>query len=208
MWGRHVMMGYKDREDATKKEMSEDGWMKSGDLARVDAQGWHFIVCRDKDLIITAGGENIAPAPIQEGIKKELPCISQALLLGDKQRFVSVFLTLLTDVNVETMEPTNNLTGATRDWCRSVGSQANTVEDVLKGPDRKVMAAIQRGIDRVNAAAVSNAQRVQKWTVIPNDFSLPGGELGPTMKVKRGEVTKKYKNCIENIYCIPMINGR
>jgi long-chain-fatty-acid--CoA ligase ACSBG len=208
MWGRHVMMGYKDREDATKKEMSEDGWMKSGDLARVDSQGFHFIVGRDKDLIITAGGENIAPNPIQEEIKKELPCISQALLLGDKQKFVSVFLTLLTDVDLETMEPTSNLTGSTKDWCRSVGSQANTVMDVLNGPDRNVMSAIQRGIDKVNARAVSNAQRVQKWTVIPNDFSLPGGELGPTMKVKRNEVTKKYKNCIENIYCTPIMNGR
>lgn len=57
--------------------MSEDGWMKSGDLARVDGAGFHYIVGRDKDLIITAGGENIAPAPIQEAIKKELPCISQ-----------------------------------------------------------------------------------------------------------------------------------
>ena len=59
------------------QEISEDGWMKSGDLARVDSQGFHFIVGRDKDLIITAGGENIAPNPIQEEIKKELPCISQ-----------------------------------------------------------------------------------------------------------------------------------
>ena len=66
------------------------------------------------------------------------------------------------------------------------------------------MAAIQDGIDRVNGRAVSNAQKIQKWTVIPKDFSLPGGELGPTMKVKRAEVTKKYKHCVDKIYsCTP-----
>lgn len=204
MWGRHIMMGYKDREDATKKEMSEDGWLKSGDLAKIDDNGWVSIVGRDKDLIITAGGENIPPAPIQDAIKKELPCISQSLLLGDEQRFMSMFLTLTTDVNLETMEPTDSLSLATKDWCRSVGSEAETVQDVLEGPDGKVMSAIQDGIDRVNSRAVSNAQKIQKWTVIPKDFSLPGGELGPTMKVKRGEVTRKYKHCIDKIYsCTP-----
>jgi len=203
MWGRHIMMGYKNREDATKKEMTEDGWLKSGDLAKID-KGWISIVGRDKDLIITAGGENIPPAPIQDAIKKELPCVSQSLLLGDEQRFVSMFLTLTTDVNLETMEPTDSLSVATKDWCRSVGSEAETVQDVLEGPDRNVMAAIQDGIDRVNGRAVSNAQKIQKWTVIPKDFSLPGGELGPTMKVKRAEVTKKYKHCVDKIYsCTP-----
>jgi len=207
MWGRHVMMGYKDREDATRKEMTEDGWMKSGDLFTIDSDGFHYIVGRDKDLIITAGGENIAPQPIQEAIKTELPCVSQVLILGDKQRFLSCFLTLLVDVNLETMEPTKTLTGAAKDWCRSVGSGANTVDDILGGPDRNVMSAIQNGLDRVNGKAVSNAQRIQKWTVIPNDFSLPGGELGPTMKVKKNVVAKKYKNCIDNIYILSMANG-
>jgi len=199
MWGRHIMMGYKDREDATCKEMSQDGWMKSGDLAKIDADGFLSIVGRDKDLIITAGGENIPPAPIQDAVKKELPCVSQSLLLGDEQRFVAMFLTLTTDVNMETMEPTDNLTVATKDWCRSKGSNAETVQDVLEGPDSKVMAAIQEAIDKVNKGAASNAQKIQKWMVIPKDFSLPGGELGPTMKVKRGEVTKKYMHCIDKI---------
>ena len=77
MWGRHVMMGYKDREDATRKEMTEDGWMRSGDLFKIDSDDYHYIVGRAKDLIITSGGENIAPQPIQEAVKRELPCVSQ-----------------------------------------------------------------------------------------------------------------------------------
>ena len=124
----------------------------------------------------------------------------QVLILGDRQRFLSCFLTLKVDVNLETMAPTRALTVAARDWCRSVGSEAATVEDVLDGPDRAVMAGIQAGLDRVNDGAVSNAQRIQKWTLIPSDFSLPGGELGPTMKVKKNVVADKYRKQIDHIY--------
>jgi len=200
MWGRHVMMGYMNREDATRKDMTEDGWLKTGDLVSIDQDGFHFIVGREKDLIITAGGENIAPQPIHDLVKERLPIISQVLLLGDKQKFVSTFLTLSVEVNPDTLEPSNKLSSAARDWCRSVGSNANSVEDILTGPDRRVMGGIQAGIDGANKQAVSNAQKIQKWMILPRDFSLPGGEMGPTMKVKRVAVTKKYQGAVDKIY--------
>jgi len=200
MWGRHIMMGYAYREDATRKDMTEDGWLRTGDLADIDNEGYHRIVGREKDLIITAGGENIAPQPIHEEVKKRLPIISQVLLLGDKQKFCSTFLTLAVDVDPDTMEPSNKLTSAALDWCRSVGSNANTVQDVLKGPDSNIMRGIQAGIDAANKEAVSNAQKIQKWMIIPRDFSIPGGEIGPTMKVKRQHVVKMYQKQINKIY--------
>ena len=83
---------------------------------------------------------------------------------------------------------------------RSVGSNANTVQDILKGPDAKVMKGIQAGIDAANKEAVSNAQKIQKWMIIPRDFSIPGGEIGPTMKVKRQHVVKMYQKQINKIY--------
>ena len=89
MWGRHIMMGYAYREDATRKDMTEDGWLRTGDLVDIDSDGSHFIVGREKDLIITAGGENIAPQPIHCAVKAKLPVISQVLLLGDKKKFCS-----------------------------------------------------------------------------------------------------------------------
>jgi len=202
MWGRHIMMGYAGRQDATRKDMTEDGWLRSGDLVSIDNEGFHAIVGREKDLIITAGGENIAPQPIHDLVKEQLPIISQVLLLGDKQKFVSCFLTLAVEVDPETMEPTGKLSSAARDWVQAQGSNATTVQEVLEGPDVSVMRGIQAGIDKANKEAVSNAQRIQKWMVIPRDFSLPGGELGPTMKVKRQAVTKKYEGCIERIYNI------
>ena len=72
---------------------------------------------------------------------------------------------------------------------RSVGSSANTVEDVLLGPDHRVMKGLQAGIDAANRQAVSNAQKIQKWMILPRDFSLPGGEMGPTMKVNMANKT-------------------
>ena len=118
MWGRHIMMGYAYREDATRKDMTEDGWLRTGDLADIDTEGFHRIVGREKDLIITAGGENIAPQPIHEHVASRLPVISQVLLLGDKQKFVSTFLTLAVNVDPDTMEPSDDLTPAAVDWCR------------------------------------------------------------------------------------------
>ena len=220
MWGRHIMMGYIYREDATRKDMTEDGWLRTGDLADIDNDGFHKIVGREKDLIITAGGENIAPQPIHEAVKSRLPVLSQVLLLGDKQKFCSAFLTLAVNVDPDTMEPSDDLSPAAVDWCRyvvketetdsvikyfyfvlrSVGSDANTVKDIMKGPDAKVMKGIQAGIDAANKEAVSNAQKIQKWMIIPRDFSIPGGEIGPTLKVKRQAVVKMYQKQINKIY--------
>merc|ERR1719222_1602949 len=78
---RPIMMGYAGRQDATRKDMTEDGWLRSGDLVSIDNEGFHAIVGREKDLIITAGGENIAPQPIHDLVKEQLPIISQVLLL-------------------------------------------------------------------------------------------------------------------------------
>ena len=74
------------------------------------------------------------------------------------------------------------------------------MEDIVKGPDANVMRGLQKGIDAANREAVSNAQKIQKWMILPRDFSIPGGEIGPTMKVKRQAVTKMYQKQIEKIY--------
>ncbi|KAF0301240.1 Long-chain-fatty-acid--CoA ligase ACSBG2 [Amphibalanus amphitrite] len=103
-------------------------------------------------------------------------------------------------VDLDTMEPTNQLSPPALEFCRSVGSTARTVQDVLDGPDEKVMSAIQRGLDRANQRAASGAQRVQKWSILPVDFSIPGGEIGPTMKMKRPVIHKKYAQVIERFY--------
>jgi len=201
MWGRNIMMGYLNREDKTIEDLDEEGWMHSGDLASIDNDGYVYITGRLKELLITAGGENVAPVPIEDCIKRELPAISNVVLIGDRQKYLSAFLTFKVVMDPKTDEPTTQLLPATTDWCESFGRpNIKNVDDILRGPDPVIMAAIQAGIDRANAQAVSNASRVQKWTVIPTDLSVPGGELGPTLKLKRFAINKKFAHAVDNLY--------
>ena len=134
MWGRNIMMGYLNREDKTADDLDEEGWMHSGDLASVDKDGYVYITGRLKELLITAGGENVAPVPIEDCIKKELPAISNVVLIGDRQKYLSAFLTFKVVMDAKTDEPTNQLLPATVDWCESFGrTNIKTVDDILRG---------------------------------------------------------------------------
>uniref|UniRef100_A0A8C1IQ10 Long-chain-fatty-acid--CoA ligase ACSBG2 n=1 Tax=Cyprinus carpio TaxID=7962 RepID=A0A8C1IQ10_CYPCA len=199
-WGRHVFMGYLNMPDKTEEALDADGWLHSGDLGKHDQDDFLFITGRIKELIITAGGENIPPVPIEDAVKEAVPLVSNAMLIGDKRKFLSMLLTIKCEVNNETGAPEDELTTEALDLCRNLGSNATRVSEIAGGRDRVVYAAIQDGINRVNEKATSNAQRIQKWTILEKDFSIPGGELGPTMKLKRPEVMKMYKDQIENFY--------
>lgn len=199
-WGRTVFMGYLNLEDKTKEVFDEGGWLHSGDLGTLDKDGFLYMTGRIKELIITAGGENVPPVPIEDAVKKELPVIGNAMLIGDKKKFLSMLLTLKSTVDLETSEPTDNLTQEAVKFCLEVGSKATRVSEILGSRDEAVYQAIQGGINRVNAKATSHAQRIQKWTVLAKDFSISGGELGPTMKLRRPAVLEKYKDEVELFY--------
>ncbi|KAM9754063.1 long-chain-fatty-acid--CoA ligase ACSBG1 [Menidia menidia] len=199
-WGRNIFMGFLNMEDKTREALDDEGWLHSGDLGRIDEEGFLYITGRMKELIITAGGENVAPVPIEEAVKRELPIISNAILIGDKRKFLSMLLTLKCCGDAETMEPTEELSLEAVEFCRQLGSQASKVSDIIEGRDKEVHQAVQEGINRVNSAAISNAQRIQKWTILRKDFSVSGGELGPTMKLRRPVVMEMYHNVIESLY--------
>lgn len=199
MKGRHVMMGYLNEEQKTKDALDEDGLLHSGDQGRKDKDGFLYITGRLKELIITAGGENVAPVPIEDAVKEQLPGISNCMLIGDKRKFLSMLLTMKVEVD-ENTSPTDNLSGPALDWCKSVGSQATKVSDILDGKDAAVLKAIQEGIDRANKKATSRAQNIGKWSLLAKDFSIPGGELGPTLKLKRPVVHKMYAKTIDAFY--------
>jgi len=200
MRGRNVFMGYLGAEEKTREAFDSDGWHHSGDVGTVDEDGFYTITGRIKEILITAGGENVPPFIIEDMVKKELRCLSHVVLIGDRRKFLSCLVTLKTEVDSETMEPKSKLSSDTVDWCKEQGSKAETLDDVLAGPDTVVMEAIQAGIDRYNKKATSNAQKIQKWTILPTDFSIPGGEVGPTMKVKRHYVMKKYCDNVDKLY--------
>lgn len=198
--GRHVFMGYLNMEDKTKEAIDSDGWLHSGDLGKHDADGFLYITGRIKELIITAGGENVAPVPIEDAVKEVLPILSNVMLLGDKAKFLAMLMTLKCIVNLETGQPEDRLTPEAIAFCQKLGSKSTKVSDIVGGKDAAVYSAIQKGITLVNDKAISNAQKIQKWVILEKDFSIAGGELGPTMKLKRPMVIAMYKREIEELY--------
>ena len=182
MRGRHVFMGYYKDTLATAEALDKDGWLHSGDIGTVDADGFLQITDRKKDLIITAGGENVAPALV-EGYLKGIPVVSQAVVIGDRQRYLSVLLTLNKDRILQDAQ--------------SCGSAACDPETASR--DEKFLSFLQRQIDAVNAR-LARVQAVKKFRVLPTEFTIEGGELTPTMKIKRKVVTEKYKDEIEKLY--------
>ena len=182
MRGRHVFMGYYKDSLATAETIDSAGWLHSGDIGTIDADGFLQITDRKKDLIITAGGENIAPALV-EGYLKGIPVVSQAVVIGDRQRYLAVLLTL----NAERIKQD----------AEACGSVASDPESASR--DEKFLSFLQRQIDAVNAR-LARVQAVKKFKVIPHEFTVEGGELTPTMKVRRKVVTEKYRGDIEKLY--------
>ncbi|XP_006170319.1 long-chain-fatty-acid--CoA ligase ACSBG2 isoform X2 [Tupaia chinensis] len=200
LWGRNIFMGYLEREDMTMEAIDEEGWLHSGDLGRMDNLGFLYITGRIKELIITAGGENVPPIPIETLVKEKIPIISNAILVGDKAKFLSMLLTLKCEIDQMNGEPLDKLTLETIKFCRGLGSQASTVTEIVRLRDPLVYAAIQQGIDAVNQEATSNAQKIRKWAILEKDFSIQGGELGSATKVKRHFINQKYKKQIDSFY--------
>ncbi|XP_036771952.2 long-chain-fatty-acid--CoA ligase ACSBG1 isoform X3 [Manis pentadactyla] len=199
LWGRNIFMGYLNMEAETREAIDDQGWLRTGDTGRLDAEGFLYVTGRIKELIITAGGENVPPVPLEEAVKRELPIISNAMLLGDQRKFLAMLLTLKCTVDPDTSDPTDNLTEQAVEFCQSVGSTATKVSEVV-GKDEAVYRAIEEGIRRVNRNAAARPYHIQKWAILGKDFSIPGGELGPTMKLKRFTVLEKYKDTIDSFY--------
>ena len=182
MRGPHVFKGYLKNEAATAEALDEAGWLHSGDIGELDSHGYLKITDRKKDIIITAGGENIAPQ-LLEGKFKAIPIISQAVVIGDKRKYLTALFTL--DPEKLETEVSN------------AGSPAHDSESAATCP--QMMNYIQSQVDEINKT-LSRVQAIKKFTIIPSDFSIEGGELTPTMKVKRKIVREKYQEQIESMY--------
>ncbi|OQR85535.1 long-chain-fatty-acid-CoA ligase, partial [Achlya hypogyna] len=197
MRGRHVMMGYLGDEAATTAAIDTDGYLHTGDCGSLDADGFGYITGRIKELIITAGGENVPPVLIENVLREEIPILGNAMVVGDKRKFLSVVLTLRVVMDANGA-PTDELDGAVTFVLRELGSSATTVAEAIADP--KVFAYVDAGLQRANERATSRAQKVQKYIFVAHDFSIPGGEMTPTLKVKRNVVLDKYATEIDTMY--------
>jgi long-chain acyl-CoA synthetase len=180
--GANVARGYLKQPEATAAVFEASGWFHSGDIGRVDEDGFLFITDRKKDLIVTAGGMNIAPQNIENMLKAD-PFISQAMVYGDRKPYPVALIT----VNAEELAK----------FAREQGIVATDPAVVVKHP--KVLERVGRTVEEKNSQLQSYA-KIKKFTVLPIDFSQEGGELTPTLKVKRKIVSNKYLTTIEELY--------
>jgi long-chain-fatty-acid--CoA ligase ACSBG len=193
--GRHVMLGYLHNPEKSREAIDNDGWLHSGDVGRFD-DGMLYITGRIKELVIGAGGENIAPVPIENEIKRLHPGLSNVIVIGDKRKYNVCLVTLKTHQNPSTGSFLDTLAGE----AAGVNPAVSTVSEAARDPSWE--SSISRAIKLYNEGpvCVSHAARIQKFAVLPTDLSIPGGELTGTMKIKRSFVAEKYKELIDSLY--------
>lgn len=180
--GPMVFDGYWNDPDATAASFT-DGWYNTGDLGELDDEGFLTVTGRKKDLVVTAGGKNISPAPMEESLR-EHPLISQALVVGDGKPFVSVLLTLDEDT-LRTWKLDHNM------------PENKTVKDLSSDP--QLRAEIQDAINQVNMT-VSHAESIKKFHILDSGLTEESNELTPTLKIKRNVVVQKYAKEIDRLY--------
>ena len=178
----HVFAGYYKDPDLTREAVDADGWLHSGDIGRLDANGFLTIVDRKKDIIITAGGKNIAPSNLENALKHR-PLISQAMVLGDRRPYLVALLTLDE--------------AAVRQWAEARGLVDEDRAALLAHPTLR--AELQRSVDAVNAE-VSRVEQIKRFAVLARDWSPDTDELTPTLKVRRKVVLQKYATEVDALY--------
>ncbi len=180
--GPQIMLGYFNNEEATREVLSADGWLHTGDIGHLDNDGFLFITDRKKDIIVTAGGKNIAPQPIENRLCLD-KLVTQAVVIGDRRQY----LTVLMVPNFELLQ----------DWAGQNGLQGKSVAELLT--DDRVLRLYQEMLDKVNRE-LPGFNQVKKFTLLEREFTLEDGELTPTMKIKRFAINKKYAGVIGRMY--------
>ena len=199
MRGRNTMMGYLKNDQETIKCIDAQGFVKSGDKGKILADGHLKITGRIKEIIIGAGGENIAPVPIEDNFKELCPPCSNIMIVGEQQRFMAALITLKVDVDPATGQPSKNLTPqCIQFFQKTLGVDLKTTDDAMKEP--KVIEYINKCVEATNQKSVSRAAHIRKFTLIPVDFSIIGGELTPSTKLKRKVTEKKYQKEVDKMF--------
>jgi long-chain-fatty-acid--CoA ligase ACSBG len=202
--GRHIFMGYMGMEKKTKDTLTADGWLASGDQGAFDADAFLSITGRIKELIIGAGGENIAPVVVEKVLKKHIDFLSNIVVFGDNKPYLGMLVSLEVVPDAETNLPTDALTPAVIKWAQSIGSDATTYSQATT--DEKINGAIDAGRKAAIAAKekgmVSSAATPKFHIWLPEELT-PMGEtptLTSTLKLKRNVVNKMYNDVIEKGY--------
>jgi long-chain acyl-CoA synthetase len=179
--GGQVFAGYWNDESATREVLERDGWFHTGDVGEVDDEGFVRITGRKKEIIVTAGGKNVSPAVLEDRVRAHA-LVSQCLVVGDGQPFVAALVTL----DADSVTP----------WAEERGKPTDPARLT---DDEELLAAIQAAVDDANQA-VSKAESIRKFVVLPHDWTEEGGQLTPSLKLKRSVVTREERDEIAALY--------
>ncbi len=179
--GPNIMKGYYKKEAETR-EVLEGGWFHTGDIGQFDADGFLVITDRKKDLLVTSGGKNIAPQPI-ENLLKTSPYIVNAVVIGDRRRFIAALVVPDFD--------------KLQAYAKAQAIPFGTVEELCK--DRRIVDFLKSEVDRATPLLASY-ERIKKIAVLPRDFDIERGEITPSLKVRRANVTTEYQDAIDALY--------
>ena len=179
--GAIVMRGYW-QNDSANQEVFDNEWFRSGDLGKLDDEGFLYITGRKKELIVTAGGKNVAPAVLEDRLRAH-PLVSQCMVVGDNQPFIASLITIDQDM-LKGWITSNNKTGA-------------TIETLINDPD--LQAVIQTAVDEANKA-VSKAESIRKFTILAKDFTIASGELTAKLSLKRHVIAENYASEIAALF--------
>ena len=180
--GPIVMDGYWQNQAANDEVFDSERWFKSGDLGKLDEDGFLYIVGRKKELIVTAGGKNVAPAVLEDRLRAH-PLVSQCMVVGDNQPFIAALVTLDPD--------------ALKAWVANNKKEGAAIGDLVNDPD--LIAVIQTAVDEANKA-VSKAESIRKFTILSTDFTIAGGHLTAKLSVKRHVVAKEFAKEIDALF--------
>ena len=180
--GPHVMKGYFKKPEATAEAIDEDGWFHTGDIGFVDPEGCLVITDRKKDIIVTSGGKNIAPQPIENRLKTS-KFLAEVVMIGNKRNFAAALLV----PSFEALEA----------WAKEHGVAAAPREELVRRPE--VVAHYQRLVDEMTAD-LAQFEKIKKIALLTKEFTQESGELTPTLKVKRRVVEERYKGLIDAMY--------
>jgi len=180
--GAIVMRGYWQNDAANAEVFDSEGWFKSGDLGKLDDEGFLYIVGRKKELIVTAGGKNVAPAVLEDRLRAH-PLVSQCLVVGDNQPFIAALVTIDQD--------------SLKGWVTNHKKEGASMADLANDPD--LIAVIQTAVDDANKA-VSKAESIRKFTILTTDFTIAGGHLTQKLSIKRHVVAKEFAKEIDQLF--------
>ena len=194
--GRHIMKGYFQNEEATAETMTEDGWLMSGDIGKIDEDGFVYITGRKKEIYVNSGGKNIAPLVIEETMKS-IPEVSQCFLVGDQRKFCSALLTL--DIGAVLRDHHGvDAQKVPKDPAKQIAELEGKGSSVEKEVE-KLYEMIDAKVKELNNQ-FAPPEQVRKFTILPRDFSVDHGELTPTLKIRRKQIRENWADEIEKMY--------